>query len=180
MSKGKNFTWNDRLSLIKHFSPSDDQACEAFGITQSELEVARTQLRAGVFSDNSNVDFNSYGDLFTVSANADGDTEGSTVTSTRALDRTGTTVTSTKTAPESASAKTREPKKRGRKGDKITQAFSAIPSTPTAAEDFAKTYGVSIAVLRQSKRFDKAGNPGIVKVKKDKSSKTLMIWRETV
>jgi hypothetical protein len=177
MSKGRSFTWNDRLSLIKHYNPTDEQACEVFGISQSELDVARSQLRAGVFSDNTNIDYESYGDLF-ASAQADG--QSASVTSTVAPSRPGTTVTSTKAAPESATAKTREPKKRGRKGDKIVKAFTAIPSTPTSAEDFAKTHGVSIAVLRQSKRFDETGIPGTVKVKKDKASKTLMIWRESV
>lgn len=172
--KGKSFTWNDRLTLINHYKPSDEQACEAFGITQPELEVARNQLKAGVFSLSSTLDVGSYGNLF---ASSESTEESTTVTTTKAPVRTKPTVTSTKAAPETASAKVREPKKRGRKGDKITQAFSSIPASPTAAEEFAKTHGVSIAVLRQSKRFDTVGG-GTVKVKKDKASKTLMIWRE--
>lgn len=173
MSKGKTFTWNDRLTLIRDLKPTDAQACAVFGITQPELDVARSQLKAGVFSYNDTLDSSSYADLF---ASADASTESSTVTSTTAPSRTQT-VTSTKVAPETATKSSREPKKRGRKGDKITQAFSAIPSTPVSAEEFAKQHGVSIAVLRQSKRFDSVGG-GTVKVKKDKQTKTLMIWRE--
>ena len=172
--KGKSFTWNDRLTLIDHYKPTDEQACSVFGISQAELDVARNQQRAGVFSLSPTLDVGSYSGLFASGETTDDST---TVTSTKAPVRTKSTVTSTKAAPETATAKTREPKKRGRKGDKITQAFTAIPSTPTAAEEFAKTHGVSIAVLRQSKRFDSVGG-GTVKVKKDKTSKTLMIWRE--
>lgn len=171
--KGKSFTWNDRLTLINYFKPTDEQACEVFGVTQPELEVARNQLKAGVFSLSTTLDVTSYGTLF-ASTEADAS---ATVTTTQAPARTKATVTSTQAAPQTATKAVREPKKRGRKGDKITQAFSSIPAQPTAAEEFAKTHGVSIAVLRQSKRFDTVGG-GTVKVKKDKTSKTLMIWRE--
>jgi hypothetical protein len=172
--KGKAFTWNDRLTLINHYQPTDEQACDAFGIQQAELEVARNQLKAGVFSLSTSLDVESYGSLFASVAEDD-----ATTTSTKAPARTKPTATSIKAAPESATAKVREKAKRGRKGEKIREAFVAIPATPTAADDFAKTHGVSIAVLRQSKRFDKTQLPGSVKVKKDKASKTLMIWRET-
>jgi hypothetical protein len=177
MSRSRTFTWNDRLTLIRDLKPTDEQACAAFGISQPELDVARSQLRAGVFSYNDELDTSSYSNLFASAEVSDGTS--STVTSTTSPPRTNTTVTSTKAAPETASKVTREPKKRGRKGDKITQAFSSIPSTPVAAEEFAKQHGVSIAVLRQSKRFDSVGG-GTVKVKKDKATKTLMIWREQV
>ncbi len=176
--KGKTFTWNDRLTLINHYKPTDEQACQALNVTQTELDVARNQLRAGVFSLSSNLDVESYSDLF-ASADTSSPTT-STVTTTKAPTRTKATVTSTKAAPETATAKVKVKAKRGRKGDKILQAFASIPTSPTPAEDFAKTHGVSIAVLRQSKRFDKTEEVGTVKVKKDKTSKTLMIWRETV
>ena len=68
--------------------------------------------------------------------------------------------------------------KRGRKGNNITNAFAAIPSSPVSAETFATQHNVSIAVLRQSKRFDTTGL-GPVNVRKDKSAGTLMIWRES-
>jgi hypothetical protein len=176
--KGKTFTWNDRLTLIDHYKPTDEQACTVFGVQQAELDVARNHLKTGVFSLSQNLDVDSYDNLF---ASASGGTDSVTSTITKAPTRTKptvTTVTTTKSAPETATAKVREKAKRGRKGDKIISAFASIPTTPTPAEDFAKQYGVSIAVLRQSKRFDKT--EGTVKVKKDKASKTLMIWRESV
>lgn len=177
--KGKTLSWNDRLTLINRYQPSDTDACKAFGVSQSELDVARTQLKAGVFSLSPDLDVDSYGHLFT-SPTASTDADDSTVTSTKSTARrTGSTSTTKGTvAPETATKTVREAKKRGRKGDKILKAFSSIPTTPVSADDFAKTHGVSIAVLRQSKRFDQTKSTGTVRVKKDKTSKTLMIWRE--
>lgn len=175
--KGKTLSWNDRLTLINHYKPTDTVATQTFGISQSELDVARTQLKAGVFSLSDDLDVDSYGHLFaSVTPTTDGD---STVTSTKSTTRrTGSTSTTKGTAPETATKVVREAKKRGRKGDKILKAFTSIPATPVAAEEFAKSHGVSIAVLRQSKRFDTTKTSGTVRVKKDKGTKTLMIWRE--
>ncbi len=173
--KGKTLSWNDRLTLINHYKPSDAVATQAFGITQAELDVARTQLKAGSFSLSPDLDVESYGHLF--ASPADG--EDATATSTKSPGRRSTSTSTTKgTAPETATKTVREAKKRGRKGDKILKAFSSIPATPVAAEEFAKSHGVSIAVLRQSKRFDPTKGGGTVRVKKDKGTKTLMIWRE--
>jgi len=86
--------------------------------------------------------------------------------------------TASTSAPTTATKTTRPLKKRGRKGTKIAEAFIAIPSTPTPVEKFATDNNVSLNVLRQSKRFDKSGTEGAVRVKKDKESGTLMIWRE--
>lgn len=177
MSKGTNLSWNDRLTLIDHFKPSAQKAAEVFGVSEGELTVAQDLRKKGQFPANPQLDVASYSSLFaSADGNPSGGTDGiSTVTSVKAPSRK-TTVTSTK-APESASAPVREAKKRGRKGDNILKAFSSIPATPVPAEAFAKEYGVSLAVLRQSHRFDKVGG-GSVRVKKDKASKTLMIWRE--
>lgn len=73
---------------------------------------------------------------------------------------------------------THVPKKRGKKGDKIANAFASITTTPTDVNQVSKQYGVSIAVLRQAKRFDKTGMNGVC-VKKDKTTGSLMIWRES-
>lgn len=175
--KGKTLSWNDRLTLLNHYKPSDLDATQTFGVSQSELEVARTQLKAGVFSLSSDLDVESYGHLFASTINSND----STFTSTNA---TGRRINSTSTIkavapPETATKPVHEKAKRGRKGDKILKAFSSIPASPVAAEEFAKSYGVSIAVLRQSKRFDLTHSLGTVRVKKDKGTKTLMIWRET-
>lgn len=74
-------------------------------------------------------------------------------------------------------ATTHTPKKRGKKGDKIALAFASITTTPVSVDEVSKQYGVSIAVLRQAKRFDKTGMDGVC-VKKDKTTGSLMIWRE--
>lgn len=174
--KGKTLSWNDRLTLINHYNPTDHVATQAFGISQSELDVARIQLKAGIFSLSNDLDVDSYGHLFaSATPTTDGD---STATSTKSpVRRTGATSTNG-AAPETATKALREAKKRGRKGDKILKAFTSIPASPVAAEEFAKSHGVSIAVLRQSKRFDTTNTAGTVRVKKDKGTKTLMIWRE--
>jgi len=167
--KGKTLSWNDRLTLINHYNPSDEEATQIFGVTQGELDVARGQLKKGVFSLSDDLDVDSYGHLFTTEST-------SSVTSTKAVTKKTSTATSI-LKPETATAKSHVAKKRGRKGEKITKAFASIPNSPIVAYDFAKEHGVSIAVLRQSKRFDTVGG-GTVRVKKDKGSKTLMIWRE--
>lgn len=75
-------------------------------------------------------------------------------------------------------------KKRGRKGSKIQQALLAVPKSPVNINSFMTQHGVSLAVLRQSKRFVAGLDPavqeriGTVHVKQDKSTKTLTIWRD--
>lgn len=83
------------------------------------------------------------------------------------------------TKPESATKSTPVAKKRGRQSNKIANAFASLTSTPVSVESYAKEHGVSVAVLRQAKRFDKSGAVGQVHVKKDKESGSLMIWRST-
>ena len=77
-------------------------------------------------------------------------------------------VTATKTTPA--------PKKRGRKGTKIAEAFGAIGTEAVPAEEFANTRGVSLNVLRQAKRFDKTGG---ARVRVKKIDGTLMVYRES-
>lgn len=168
MSK-KSLGWSDRLALINHFKPDDKKACSAFGVSQEELNTARDLMAAGTFKPTPDLDFKSYESMFTSSSAAPTEKKSSAI-SIKKPDGD--------TKPVTATKKTKEPKKRGRKGDKIATAFTSIPSTPTPAEDFAQKYGVSLAVLRQSKRFDKQPDLGVVKVKKDKDTKQLMVWRE--
>jgi hypothetical protein len=77
---------------------------------------------------------------------------------------------------ESAMSAAATKRKPGRKGRNVVNAFINVPYVPTSAIAFASQHGVSVAVLRQAKRFDKVGH-GKVTVKKDKDSNTLMIWR---
>lgn len=69
-------------------------------------------------------------------------------------------------------------KQRGRKGDKVKNAFTAIPAEPVSIDMFTQEHGVSVHCLKQSKRFDTTGLPGKVHVKKDKTTGMTMIWRE--
>ena len=178
----KRLQWGERLALMDHYGVGDEEACEVFGIEQEELEAARDmQTVSKAFPVRDDLDVESYRNLFsgnTVTAAKKPTTAKSITSKTTSTKKSSTTTTIRK--PETATKKTPIKKKRGRNGDKIVNAFRAIPhDQPTDAEKFAKTHHVSIAVLRQSKRFDKVGG-GIVHVKKDKATKTLMIWRDTV
>lgn len=179
MSKSKTLNWNDRFALLDHYAPSDEQACSAFSVTPDELKTARDMRSAGAFTATPDIDVNAYGNLFATASAVPASTP-STKTPSRRGGVTSTTKTSTtESKPATATKKSKEPKKRGRKGNNIAKAFAAIPTTPTPVEKFANDYGVSVAVLRQSKRFDTSSSAGAVRVKKDKESKTLMIWRES-
>jgi hypothetical protein len=167
--KPSSLSWNDRLALIKAYNPSDTTICNALGVTQDELNTARDLEIAGTFVATPDIDVESYGELF-------GDE--SIVAPGKSAPESIVKPTDAGAPAATATKKTTAPKKRGRKGENIAKAFSAIPTTPTSAEAFASTHSVSLAVLRQSKRFDRTGL-GTVRVKKDKATKELMIWRES-
>jgi len=80
--------------------------------------------------------------------------------------------------PASASKPLTTPKKRGRQGTNVVDAFSAVPIEAVPIDEFRLKHNVSFAVLRQAKRFDKSGLTGTVRVKKDKKTGSLMIWRD--
>ncbi len=185
MSNSKTLNWNDRFALMDHYTPSDADACSAFGVTQSELDTARDMRKAGAFAASPDVDVKSYQNMFAASSATTTSTaskSSSKTTSSKTAKKSGSTsvtkTTTTTAKPETATKKKKELKKRGRKGDRIAKAFAAIPATPVPVEKFASENNVSLAVLRQSKRFDKSPEMGNVHVKKDKGSGSLMIWRE--
>lgn len=166
--------WPERFALIKHYSPSDEQVCQAFGLSQDELDTARQLQQAGTFGISSNVDVAQYANVFS----------GAQVTN-------GTASVKAKGAasfsrPETASKKVKVAQKRGRKGDKIARALQAVPMTQVPIDSFIAQHGVSLAVLRQAKRFmekmppDQVAAIGTVKVRQDKATKKLVIWREAV
>jgi len=77
---------------------------------------------------------------------------------------------------------TRKRKPRGLQGLNIIKAFAEVPygkNNRVNAEDFAKEHGVAISSLRQYKRFDRTGMDGSVKFATDRTTKTLMVWRNT-
>ena len=161
MSKSTKLGWGDRLALIDKYGASDEQASAAFGVPVDEIETAR-DLRSGPGGANMpvNIDLENYDNPFT--------TEVAGATSVR---RPGT-----RKPAETATAITPEPKKRGRKGTKINEAFAAIGTDPIDAEEFAAERNVSLNVLRQAKRFDKTG---LGKVRVKKIDGTLKVFRES-
>ena len=168
-NKSTSLSWNDRLALIHAYKPSDTVICNALGITQDELHTARGMEANGHFVATKDLDVSAYSDLFQ---------EDSISVPKTSTGETGSVSIPTSSQPPATATKVVVlPKKRGRKGDNILKAFSAIPATPTGALPFASEHAVSLAVLRQAKRFDCIGT-GVVRVKKDNVSKELMIWRE--
>ena len=169
-NKSTSLSWSDRLALIKAYKPSDETICRALNVTPDELNTAREMEANGHFVATKDLDVAAYNTLFqedsiTIPKSSTGGSESiSTPTSSQ--------------PPATATKIISVPKKRGRKGDNILRAFSAIPETPTGAIPFATQHSVSLAVLRQAKRFDKTSDVGTVRVKKDKATKELMIWRE--
>jgi len=163
MSIPKMLTWNDRFALIDEFNPTDNNIVVLFGITSNELTAARNMRQVGIFLPTKHLDYESYASAFS----SNNKQEKQIMT---------TTQTAENEPPQTA---TKKVLKRGRKGNNIATAFASVPNTPVNAEAFATKYKVSMAVLRQSKRFDTAGLPGAIKVKKDKTTGVLMIWRES-
>ena len=167
--------WSQRFALIDRYTPSDAQICQAFGVSSDELSTARDLRASGTFAPDATLPVDDYAEVFGGEV-----TTASTKPSARKGSKKATSHSkgSKNAAPATATKATKSPKKRGRQGSKIVNAFKAIPATPVAAETFATDHGISLAVLRQSKRFDKTGLDGAVRVKKDRESGTLMIWRE--
>lgn len=175
MTQSKSLSWNDRLAIIDHYNPKDSEVIAVMGVTQDELDTARDMRNSGIMKPTPDLDLESYASMF----------GGDNKSVTKPAKKTAATTTSTKTTkakktttPQTANKPVKVPKKRGRKGDKISVAFNAIPTTATPVEKFAQDNNVSVAVLRQSKRFDPAPHLGNVKVKKNKTTKVLEIWRE--
>jgi hypothetical protein len=168
---------------MEHFNPPDAEITKAFNVTQDELDTARQLQQMGTFTPTPNLDFDAYANKFSTQHIDDTSNEKpSTATSFKSpigigvdiLNRTSIQKPKSNKTPQTA---TKTPGKRGRKGNNIATAFGAIPSTPVAIEQFASEHNVSIAVLRQSRRFDRFPETGKVYVRKDKTSGNLMVWR---
>jgi hypothetical protein len=147
-----SLSWGQRFALIHAFTPTDEQACTALGVTAQELTTARSLITKGVFQLDTTLNVEPYGVLF------------GRVSIERPKIKT----------------KNADAKKRGRKGDKILTAFQSITEIPVPAEQFVLEHGISMPVLRQFKRFDQTGLPGMVNVRKDKTTGLLMVWRDAV
>jgi len=176
MSKDKQNIngWGDRFALLDYYKPTNTQACVALGVTIDELETARDLRAQGRFDSKSSIKVEDYASMFAEDAALMKTAKAKKKTATS---HTKPTATPTATTPLTATKPVKEAKKRGRKGSNILNAFLAIPNDAISADQFATEHNVSLAVLRQSRRFDKSGL-GPVRVKKDKETKQLMIWRE--
>lgn len=148
MKLSSSLSWADKLVLVQKYNLTTAEACTAFGVTDRELNVAKNLQTRGIFAP---TDLNTeiYSDFFGKLRSGE-------------IDNTAT--------------KTFKPK--GVRPSKITQAFESITNMPQPVSSVVDTFGVSLAVLRQSKRFDKA-NSGQVHIRKDKETGILMVWRES-
>lgn len=180
-------SWGDRFALIDHYAPPDATITQAFNVTLDELATARHLREQGTFMASKNIDVEKYSGMFPATPSASAEPV-APVAATNMSGKKGTAtvharIPATDTdRPETAAKRIKSPQKRGRKGDKIAVALRAVPTTPIPIDAFVQQHGVSIAVLRQSKRFlatvDDAASLGEIKVRKDKNTKALMIWRE--
>lgn len=168
MMMPKVLTWNDRFALIDKFKPEDAAIPTIFGITDTELNVARSMRKVGILTPAINIDYASYAAAFNSTLIIDEQ-------HIMEIPEIVSPVAPLAQVPETA---TRTQRKRGRKGSNIATAFKAITTTPVEAGPFAVQYAVSLAVLRQGKRFDPHPELGTVKVKKHTDTKVLMIWRD--
>lgn len=184
-TKHTQLSWDDRFALIAHYNPTEDAVCKTFNLTPDEYETARTLLTAGTFTTSKTFDAVKYNNPFTMNLTSTKKEVTGTVIPVIKKSIKAKSSATTYTKPETATKKLKEPQKRGRKGNKIQNALLAVPMVQTPVDGFTKEYGVSLAVLRQSKRFISKmdltvqQSIGTVKVRQDKDTKVLMIWRET-
>lgn len=156
MSTNKSLSKNDWEALRVHKGWDDPTFGKNAGLSANEVAAHHSMVANGMIIATPNLDFASYEKQFSTPS---------------------TGVTSIVKPPQTATKPTKIPAKRGRKGDNVVKAFAAIPSTPIDVNKFAAEQGVSLHVLRQSKRFDPNPDLGKVRVAKDKTTKTLMISR---
>lgn len=168
-------SWAERLALIEHFKPTIQESCALFAVTPDEITTAQEMAAKGTFAVSKNVDFAKYASYFKT-----------TPAVTGAVVVPSQTTHSEPAAfakPETATKRVAVPKKRGRKGDKIQNALLAVPTTPVDINTFMQQQGVSLAVLRQAKRFAAVHGEqfvqqvGTINVRQDKATKKLMIWK---
>lgn len=173
--------WGERLALVDHFDASDDAACAAFNCTADELATARELAGEGHFGIGEEFDPDMFDNVFaSVQVQVQvPDNATSVKRPTRKRARANTESANTPEANTTDANTEAAPKKRGRKGSKIANAFAAVPSEPTDAEAFAAEHNVSLNVLRQGKRFDSEeliAERGRVRIRKIDGN--MMIFRE--
>lgn len=166
--------WPQRFAVIEHYGPSVEQICRTFGISQSEFEVVCQLRQAGAFKNlDRSFDAAKHRDVFGINRPQQ---------KMSVLPAAPNQATKAPTVKRIVQRVVDTPK-RGRQGSKIVDALRAVPLQPVDANTFSQQYDVSIAVLRQSKRFleklpeNERREIGTVVVKQDRNNKQLMIWR---
>lgn len=162
-------SWADRFGIVNNMdeAPSDTDICRVFKVSEDELVQARSLLDRGVLRTNPRVNHEFYSLFF----------KGQTPEFPKVTARTRVLPLPPDNEERRLFAsqnKTVRP--RGRKSNNIDLAFKAIPTTACDVEKFAEKHRVSVAVLRQHKRFDKY--PGTVFVRKNKDTGITEVWRE--
>ena len=184
--------WPERFALIERYKPTDTAIRLAFGISQSELDVARNLLLNGTFKINPNFDVEAHSSIFSgagsitskpATASASVTTSGTRIvrSNTTVHDAGRTMLREAQQRPESA--RRTVPERSGR-SCRIITAFHQVPEVPTPALAFCEQHNISIHVARQSKRFlekqpaDVIAQIGTIHVRQQRETKCLMIWRE--
>jgi len=153
MREIKSLSIPEQVVLYNKFKPSDGVAKTLFQIDDSTLHIIK-ELSAEKFSPS------------TVSINP------------KLYKKRFEDATKNYQPPRTA---TRQRRPRGRPGLDIFKAFASIPLNKENSVDavkFAKEHGIAVSSLRQFNRFDKTRMNGDVKVRKDKETQNLMIWRD--
>lgn len=162
-------SWADRFGIVKSMdeSPTDADICRVFKVTETELVTARELLDKGILRTNPRVNTEFYSLFF----------KGQTPEFPKTVQR----VRVLPLPPDNEerrlfASQNKTVRPRGRKSNNIDLAFKAIPTEACDVEKFADKHRVSVAVLRQHKRFDKY--PGTVFVRKNKETGITEVWRE--
>lgn len=163
-------SWADRFGIVDSMEerPSDADICRVFKVTEIDLTTARELLNRGVLRTNPRINTEFYSLFF----------KGETPEFPKTTQR----VRVLPLPPDNEerrlfASQNKTVRPRGRKSNNIDLAFKAIPTTPCDVEKFAEKHRVSVAVLRQHKRFDKCD--GTVFVRKNKETGITEVWRET-
>lgn len=165
----EHLCWADRFGIIAgmEVTPSDGDICRVFGVGQDDLANARQLYDQGIIRTNPRINVAFYARFF--SGEKPEFPKGEK--RVRVLPHPADNEERRLFASQN---KTVRP--RGRKSNNIDLAFKAIPASPVDVEKFAEKHRVSVAVLRQHKRFDKYD--GTVFVRKNKETGITEVWRE--
>lgn len=166
-----SLSWTARLTIIERYDLTDAEAIANFGVSLEELNMAKEFKQDGVipFKTDPNLDVEQYSTMLV--------RDSITNPKSQKAPTMNESETTTKKPHKATSAIKNPSKKVGHKGTKIAAAFNTIGLDPISVDTLMSQTGVSLAVLRQANRFDKTGG-GPVRVRKDKTTGVLMVWRE--